>query len=169
MYAAGRFYSLSYQDTKTYLFSLLFIAGNILLPQLCHLFHLGGVIWLPIFFFTLIGAYKYGIWVGLLTAVLSPVINSVAFGMPPAVILPEMILKSALLAMGAAYVAKQTKKVSFIGILLCILGYQMIGSGVEMLAGADPAHILNSLKLGIPGMTVQLLGGFGLLKLIQKI
>lgn len=85
-----RLHSLTYGETKTYLFAALFIAGNILLPQLCHLAPLGGVRWLPIYFFTLVGACKYGWRVGLLTALLSPLINSALFGMPAAAALPPI-------------------------------------------------------------------------------
>jgi hypothetical protein len=69
MEANVKLYSLSYKETKTYLFAALFIAGNIVLPQFCHLFPQGGLIFLPIYFFTLVGAYKYGMSVGLLTAI----------------------------------------------------------------------------------------------------
>ena len=78
----AKLYSLEYNNARTYGFSALFIAGNILLPQLCHTIHLGGPMLLPIYFFTLIGAYKYGWRVGLLTAVLSHLIYSMLFGLP---------------------------------------------------------------------------------------
>ena len=78
-----KFDTLSYREMKTYLFAVVFVLGNILLPQLCHLVPNGGLVWLPIYFFTLIGAYKYGWQVGLLTAVASPLLNSWLFGMPP--------------------------------------------------------------------------------------
>lgn len=83
-----KFYSLNYNDVKTYWAALLFIVGNILFPQLFHLMPQGGIIWLPIYFFTLIGAYKYGWKVGLLTAILSPIINSLFFDMPAPAVLP---------------------------------------------------------------------------------
>ena len=84
-----RLYSLEYKQAKTYLAVALFVAGNILLPQLCHLVPQGGIRWLPIYFFTLVGAYKYGWKVGLLTAIVSPLVNSALFGMPAvAVLLP---------------------------------------------------------------------------------
>ena len=67
-----KLYSLEYNQLRTYLAVTLFVAGNIILPQLCHLVPQGGIRWLPIYFFTLVGAYKYGWRVGLLTAVLSP-------------------------------------------------------------------------------------------------
>ena len=79
-----KLYSLNYTESRTYVAAALFIVGNIVLPQLFHLIPKGGPIFLPIYFFTLIGAYKYGWRVGLLTAVLSPLVNSALFGMPAA-------------------------------------------------------------------------------------
>ena len=32
-----KLYSLTYKEIKTYLFALLFVVGNIALPQICHL------------------------------------------------------------------------------------------------------------------------------------
>ena len=51
-------YSLEYKEAKTYLYAALFVAGNIVLPQVCHLLPAGGPTWLPIYFFTLVGGYK---------------------------------------------------------------------------------------------------------------
>ena len=60
MESTTKLYSLNYTNANTYLFAFVFIVGNVVLPQLCHLVHLGGPAMLPIYFFTLIGAYKYG-------------------------------------------------------------------------------------------------------------
>ena len=87
-----KLYSLNYSNVKTYLATSLFIVGNILFPRLFHLIPLGGLTWLPIYFFTLIGAYKYGWKVGLLAAILSPVINSLLFGMPVPAVLPLSLI-----------------------------------------------------------------------------
>ena len=73
---------LGCRESKTYMVAALFVIGNIVLPQLCHLIPQGGLIWLPIYFFTLVAAYKYGPVAGLLTAVVSPLVNSAFFGMP---------------------------------------------------------------------------------------
>lgn len=64
METSAKLYSLPFGNVKTYLFALLFVAGNIALPQLCHLVPAGGPTLLPIYFFTLIAAYKYGFKVG---------------------------------------------------------------------------------------------------------
>lgn len=77
-------YSLRYSDVRTYIAASLFVVGNILLPQLLHVIPDGGVTWLPIYFFTLVGAFKFGWRAGLLMAVASPVVNSVLFAcLPP--------------------------------------------------------------------------------------
>ena len=91
-------YSTGYRETRTYLAAALFAAGNIVLPQLCHLVQLGGPTMLPIYFFTLVGAYKYGWRTGLLTALASPLVNAALFGMPAVTALPAILVKSALLA-----------------------------------------------------------------------
>ena len=104
---AVKLYSLDYRDAKTYLAAALFVAGNIVLPQICHSVPQGGLRWLPIYFFTLVGAYKYGWRVGLLTAVLSPLVNSALFGMPAAAALPAILLKSVLLAAAAGFAARR--------------------------------------------------------------
>lgn len=61
-----RLYAPDYTEKRTYWLAVLFAVGNIVLPQLFHLVPQGGVTWLPIYFFTLVGAYKYGWRVGLL-------------------------------------------------------------------------------------------------------
>lgn len=112
METSTKLYSLSFDNVKTYFFALLFVAGNVALPQLCHLVPAGGPTLLPIYFFTLIAAYKYGFRVGLLTAILSPVINHLLFAMPAATVLPAILIKSGLLAGAAALAARYIKKIS---------------------------------------------------------
>lgn len=107
---AVKLYSLDYRDAKTYLAAALFVAGNIVLPQICHLVPQGGLRWLPIYFFTLVGAYKYGWRVGLLTAVLSPLVNSALFGMPAAAALPAILLKSVLLAAAPGFAGTAVRR-----------------------------------------------------------
>ena len=108
-----KLHSLRYADARTYLAAALFVAGNLALPQLCHAVHMGGPTWLPIYFFTLVGAYKYGWRVGLLTALASPLLNSVLFGMPLPAMLPAIVLKSLLLAGAAGFAAARFRRAGF--------------------------------------------------------
>lgn len=169
METTTKLYSLSYNNAKTYLFVLLFVAGNIALPQLCHLVPNGGLMLLPIYFFTLIAAYKYGITVGLLTAILSPLVNHVLFGMPPVGVLPEILAKSTLLALAAAGAAKYFGKVSLLGIALAVLAYQVIGTLVEWAIVKDFFVAIQDFRIGVPGILIQIVGGYALLKAIAKV
>ncbi len=164
-----KLYSLNLANTKTYLFAALFVLGNLLLPQLAHLVPQGGLILLPIYFFTLIAAYKYGIHVGLLTAVLSPLANNLLFGMPPSAMLPAIIIKSVILAIAAAAVAKHFGKVSFLGILLAIIAYQVIGTGIEWVMTQSFFTAVQDFRIGLPGMLIQLVAGYFVLKALAKV
>ncbi len=157
---AIRLYSLGWREMRTYLFALLFIVGNIVLPQLCHLMPQGGLILLPIYFFTLIAAYKFGFRVGLLTAVLSPLINSALFGMPPASALPIIVIKGVLLAGAAALMAKGSKGASLLALIGVVLGYQLVGGMIEWAMTGSLASALQDWKLGWPGMLLQAIGGW---------
>ena len=163
-----KLYSLNLSNIKTYLFAGLFILGNLLLPQLVHLIPNGGLIFLPIYFFTLIAAYKYGMYVGLLTAVFSPLANSLLFGMPVAAMLPAIMTKSVILAIAAALAAKHFGKVSIWGILLAILAYQFIGTGIECVMTQNFFVAVQDFRMGIPGMLIQLFGGYFVLKALAK-
>ena len=155
-----KLYAWNYAEAKTYLASLLFVFGNVALPQLFHLIPQGGMTWLPIYFFTLVGAYKYGWRVGLLTAILSPLINSVLFGMPPVVALPAILLKSVLLAMVGGYVAARFCKVTFLLLTLVVLSYQVLGTLGEWAMKGDFWLAIQDFRMGIPGMLLQVFGGW---------
>ncbi|WP_321331448.1 ECF transporter S component [uncultured Bacteroides sp.] len=169
METTAKLYSLNYSNAKTYLFVLLFVVGNIALPQLCHLVPYGGPTLLPIYFFTLIAGYKYGIRVGILTAILSPIINSLLFGMPLVAELPAILIKSGLLAVAVSIAAHYSKKISFPAILLAILTYQIIGTTIEWTMVGNFYDAAQDFRIGIPGMLIQLFGGYALLKAIAKI
>ena len=162
-----RLYNLGFSEVKTYLFVALFVAGNILLPQLCHLIPNGGHIFLPIYFFTLIASYKYGMKVGLLTAVLSPAVNSLLFGMPAAAAVSGIMIKSIFLAVSAAWVAKKTNKVSLWTILAVVLSYQFFGTMVEWLMEGSLIAAAVDFRLGVPGMLIQWIGGYCLLRSVK--
>jgi hypothetical protein len=168
MESAVKLHSLGVIDIKSYLFAGLFVVGNVLLPQLCHLVPFGGQMLLPIYFFTLIAAYKYGLVTGLVTAVVSPLINHALFGMPAAEMLPIILIKSGLLATAAAYMAQRTQQIKLQHLLLVILFYQGIGMVAEFALTGSFMAAMQDIRLGFPGMLLQLVGGFFCLKAISK-
>ena len=155
-----KLYSLEYRQAKTYWIAVLFMLGNLLLPQLCHLVPQGGMRWLPIYLFTLIGAYKYGWRVGLLTAVASPLLNSALFGMPAAAVLPAILLKSVLLAAAAGYAAARSGKAPLWLLAAVVLTYQVVGTLGEWAMSGSLAAATQDFRIGIPGMLLQIFGGW---------
>lgn len=155
-----KLYSLEYNNAKTYWVAALFVLGNIALPQLFHLVPQGGVRWLPIYFFTLIAAYKYGWRVGLLTAVASPIVNAALFGMPAVASLPAILLKSGLLAAAARYAASHFKKATFGLLLAVVLAYQIVGTLGEWAMKSDFWLAVQDFRIGVPGMLLQIFGGW---------
>lgn len=169
MNTSAKLYSFNLANVKTYLFAILFVIGNLILPQLAHLVPQGGLIFLPIYFFTLIAAYKYGIHVGLLTAILSPLANYLLFGMPPIAVLPAIMVKSTILAIAASLAAKYFGKISFWAILLAVLAYQVIGTLVEWALVKDFMVAVQDFRIGIPGIVLQVVGGYFVLKALAKV
>ena len=163
-----RIYSLNYREAKTYVFAALFIVGNIILPQLCHLIPMGGWIFLPIYFFTLVGSYKYGMKVGLLTAILSPLINSLLFGMPAANVVPSILFKSVILAIAAGFVASRYHRVTLFALTIVVLTYQIIGTFAEWIMVKDLFIAVKDFRIGIPGMLLQVFGGYALIKYVIR-
>jgi len=168
MELSTKLYSFDLKDVKTYIFALLFVVGNIVFPQLCHLVSLGGPTLLPIYFFTLIAGYKFGIRVGLITAVLSPVVNNLLFGMPATAALLAILTKSVLLAVASALAAYYFKKVSLLTVLMVVLAYQVVGSLFEWAYVGNLFAAIQDFRIGIPGMLLQWFGGYALLRLISK-
>ncbi|MBP3317429.1 MAG: ECF transporter S component [Alistipes sp.] len=163
-----KLYSLNYLDAKTYLFAALFIAGNIVLPQICHMIPRGGLILLPIYFFTLIGAYKYGWRVGLLTAILSPLANNLLFAMPADAMVMPILIKSTILALAAGFVASRTGKVTLSTLAAVVLMYQGVGTIAEWIMSGSFAVAMQDFRLGIPGMALQIFGGYLFIKYLLK-
>lgn len=163
-----RIYSLNYREAKTYIFAALFVVGNIVLPQFCHLLPQGGWIFLPIYFFTLVGSYKYGMKVGLLTAILSPIINSLLFGMPVPAVVPSILFKSIILAIVAGYVASRYNRVTLLALTIVVLTYQIIGTFAEWAMVKDFFNAIQDFRIGVPGMLLQIFGGYALIKYVIK-
>ncbi len=160
MQTTVKLYAFGYRELRTYLAAALFVVGNIVLPQLAHLIPQGGVTWLPIYFFTLIGAYKYGWRVGLLTAVASPLLNSWLFGMPAPQVLPAILMKSVVLAAAAGFAARRFRTVTLPLMLAVVLTYQVVGTFGEWALTGSFYAAAQDFCVGLPGMALQVVGGY---------
>lgn len=163
-----KLYSYGYTEAKTYLWAALFIIGNVVLPQFFHAIPHGGMIWLPIYFFTLVGSFKYGWRVGLLTAIMSPTASHLLFGMPMAAVLPVILMKSTLLALGAGFVASRMGKVSLLAIAGVVAIYQVLGSLGEWAYTGSLDAALQDIRIGLPGILTQIFGGYLVIRYLFK-
>lgn len=144
--------ALTLDNWRTYLFATLFTAGNIALPQLCHLVPQGGLLFQPIYLFTLIAACRWGWRVALLTALVSPLLNTLWFGMPSVAILPVVLLKSVVLALGVSWAMMSKVRKPLLVAVLVIIGAQLLGAVAEwaLLSSAT------TLWFCLPGVVLQI-------------
>ena len=153
---------LSFGELRFYLATTLMVLGNLLLPYALHRIPDAGRTFLPILFFTLIAGWRFGAKAGLLTGVLSPLVNHALTGMPPAAILQSLMLQSALLGVLAALIASRSRRLTLPILALVVLLHQALILIPQLLrAGMWPTFATFELRL--PGILLQILGGFALL------
>lgn len=80
--------------------------------------------------------------------------------MPPAGVLPAILLKSILLALVAGYLAKRVNNVSIPVLALVVLAYQLVGTLGEWAMVGNLSLALQDFRIGIPGMVLQVFGGY---------
>ena len=167
MEASVRLYAFNYDEVKTYVWTAVFVACNLVLPQLFHLIPQGGVIFSPLSLVILAGAYKFGWKTGLLAALLSPLVNHSLTGMPAWEVLPVMTLKLAVLAVVAGLVAQQFKAVSVLLLIGVVLASKAIGGMGELLLTGGIDATTADFIVGWPGLLLQVVGTWLILKYIR--
>ena len=154
---------LSY--TKRLVMTAVCIALCVVLPMAFHSFPNGGSVFLPmhipVLLCGLICSWPYGLVCGLL----GPALSSLVTGMPPAAMLPSMMIECAVYgaACGAMMCFVRTKK-SLLDLYISMVVAMILGRVVAGLAkawilspGTAPfAWVTTSLVTGIPGICIQL-------------
>jgi hypothetical protein len=167
METTARLYTLNFDEVKTYLWATVFVACNLVLPQVFHLIPQGGVIFSPLSLVILVGAYKFGWKTGLLAAVLSPLVNHLITGLPAWDVLQVMTLKLVVLALVAGLAAQHFQTVSLPLLIGVILVSKAIGClGEFALTGGIEATIAD-FTIGWPGLLLQVIGAWLILKYIR--
>lgn len=87
--------------------------------------------------------------------------------MPPVAALPAILLKSCLLALLAGETAHRFARVSFPLLLGVVLGYQVLGTLGEWALKGDLFLALQDFRIGLPGMALQVVGGYLCVKYIR--
>ena len=158
METSVKLYNLPFRAVETYLWATAFTVCNIALPQLFHLIPQGGIIFAPLSFVILVGAYKLGWRTGLLAALASPLVNHLLFGQPAGDVLPIMALKLSLLALLAGFAAQRFGKVSLSVVLSIVLLTQFLGGLGEWLLTGGIAQTIADFSIGWPGLLLQIVG-----------
>ena len=167
MEANVKLYAFNYDEAKTYLWATVFVACNLILPQVFHLIPQGGVIFSPLSLVILAGAYKFGWKTGLLAALLSPLVNHLLTGMPAMTTLPVMTLKLAVLALVAGLTAQHFKTVSLPLIIGVVLVSMAIGCLGELLLTGGIAATIADFTIGWPGLLLQVFGAWLILNYVK--
>lgn len=162
-----RLYAFNYDEAKTYLWALVFVACNLVLPQVFHLIPQGGVMFSPLSLVILAGAYKFGWKTGLLAAVLSPLVNHLLTGLPAMEVLAVMTLKLAVLAVVAGLVAQRFRSVSLPLLLGVVLASKLLGCLGEVALTGGIASTIADFTIGWPGLLLQIVGSWFILKHIR--
>ncbi len=158
--------SLGLADPSLYLISSILIAGNVILPILVHRIPMGGPALMPIFFFTLIAGWEFGLSAAMFTATLSPLISHGLTGMPQTSVLTGVILSSVALGAVAAAISRRCSRTSVFFLALAVLVHQALVTSMACLTmGAIPA--LHGLAFRVPGILIQILGGWAALRLLE--
>lgn len=163
-----KLYTLNYNETQTYLWAFAFIAANTVLPQLFHLIPQGGIIFAPLSFVILAGAYKFGWKTGLLAALASPVMNNLIWGVPLWSVVPVMALKLVFLALAAGLTAQYFKKVNLPLLLGVVLTAEFFGGICEWALTGSIAATTADFTIGWPGLLLQVFGTWTVLKAIKR-
>ena len=164
MEASAKLYTLNYNEAKTYLWAAVFVACNMVLPQLFHLIPQGGFIFAPLSFVILAGSYKLGWKTGLLAAAVTPLVNHLVFGMPAWGVLPVMTLKLVLLALVAGITAQYFKKVTVPLLIGVVLVSELAGGLGELLLTGGLDATVSDFIIGWPGLLLQVIGTWLIVK-----
>jgi hypothetical protein len=159
---------LSLRDLRLYAFVAAFTAGNLIAPAVVHSIPQGGLIFLPIFFFTLVAGYRFGFAAGALTALASVVLNHALTGMPASEMLLTVTAKSLLIAGIGAVLASRTGRLNLALLLLAAAAMQLAGFGLDLARGGSAAVGLDQLRLGIPGVAIMGFCGYAVLRLLDR-
>lgn len=167
MEANVKLYALNYDEVKTYLWATVFVACNLILPQVFHLIPQGGIIFSPLSLVIMTGAYKFGWKTGLLAALVSPLVNHLITGMPAWEVQPVMTFKLVALAIVAGLIAQRYQVVSLLILVSIVIMTKAIGIVGELAITGGIDATIADLTLGWPGLMLQIFGTWFILKYVK--
>lgn len=163
------FEEIGIQQLKFYWITALFTLANVVLPVMLHQLPMGGRMFLPLYFFTLIAGYRFGWKAGVTTALTSALVSFTLTGMPPLLVLPFVLFKGALLGISAGIIARVSKLPLLLNLCCVVVVYQFFGSLFEWWVLRDMTLVLSDITTGYFGLALQIFGGTLALNAGEKI
>ena len=83
--------------------------------------------------------------------------------------MPAILLKSVLLAVAAGFAASRFQRISLPNLFAVVMAYQIVGTLGEWAMSDSFFHAVQDFRIGLPGMALQIAGGYLFIKyLIRK-
>jgi len=140
---------LIYFSVKQMIFAASLAAIGVVLPLAFHGIPGAGMIFLPMHLPVLLAGLICVLPLGLLTGILTPILSHFIIGMPPAPILPAMVVELAAYgAAGALLIRFVRTKDTYLNIHISLLGAMLIGRVVF--------GLINALILNVGGYSMQI-------------
>ena len=156
---------MKYSPIKKLVITAVCIALCVVLPMVFHSVPNGGSIFLPMHIPVLLCGLMCSWPYGLVCGLLGPALSSVITGMPPAAMLPSMMVECAIYGCVAGLMMEfvRTKKLYldlYISMITAMLAGRVVAGLVKawiLTPGVAPfAWVTTSLVEGIPGIVIQL-------------
>lgn len=163
--------------SRTVVYTGLFLALGILLPQLFHFLPVPdvGKVLLPMHIPAILAGYLLGSRSGMIVGFLSPVISCMLFQMPPVLTMP--IMAAEIMCYGAvAGLAGKKIKSTYLGLIIVMICGR-IASGLMYviminlfgISGLNMQMFFLSISAGVPGMILQLVLIPPMVRLLRKV
>jgi hypothetical protein len=150
-------------------FVAIFSLGNVAGPLVAHAIPGGGLIFLPIFFFTAVATCRFGLATGMLVAVASPLLNHALTGLPPDGMIGSIATKGVVLAVATVLFWHRSPRPSPFALLSAGAIMQAVGVALDCLAGSSLETSAGQAVLGLPGLALIGIGGFLTLRLLVRL
>jgi len=175
--------ALYYTDIRSYVFTGLFVALNVLVPWASHQFYLAGPTFLPMHLFVLVAGLLFGWRAGLSVGLLTPVASYAVSGMPVLPILPQITVELAAYGLIAGILRERCHLRVVWSLLGAMLGgrlvlcltvviiYALLGESYSPL-GAESSPFLvmwSVVGQGWPGIAIQLVFIPLVVRLVEKL
>lgn len=173
---------LKYTDIRSYVFTVVFVSLAVFTPWVFHQFHLAGPTFLPMHIFVLVAGLLFGWRAGLAVGLFTPLASYAISGMPVLAILPQIVVELSVYGLVAGILREKFS----LRVIWSLIGAMMAGRltlllmvSIIYLAGeiysplgveANPLAVLWSvIKLGWPGIVIQLVSILLIMKLLERL